>query len=378
MTLHGLWPLLSRIPGAEAVGAAARRSRGSGVHVTAVPSARAVIAAAAAQSVTGVVLVVTSGAREAEDLALSLEDVLGPGAAVDFPSWETLPHERLSPSAQTVGRRLAVLRLLQSGAAGRGALRAVVVPVRALLQPLVGALGRLAPLQVREGDTLELDGFVRELAARGYERIDLVEKRGQFAVRGGIIDVFPPVAEHPVRIELWGDTVEEIRSFAVADQRSLAHVPEGIEVVPVREIPLTDQVRERARALAASHPALIDVLTRIADGVAVEGMEALAPDLDLALMPVWGWGPRARSSEHLDPLGAAQALRLLRPRVAIPIHWGTLHPVGFRWLRPSTRTDPPHTFARLAAEHAPATEVRVLGIGERTTLLPPGAPAAGG
>ena len=279
MTLHGLWPLLSRIPGAEAVGAAARRSRGSGVHVTAVPSARAVIAAAAAQSVTGVVLVVTSGAREAEDLALSLEDVLGPGAAVDFPSWETLPHERLSPSAQTVGRRLAVLRLLQSGDAGRGALRAVVVPVRALLQPLVGALGRLAPLQVREGDTLELDGFVRELAARGYERIDLVEKRGQFAVRGGIIDVFPPVAEHPVRIELWGDTVEEIRSFAVADQRSLAHVPEGVDVVPVREIPLTDQVRERARALAASHPALIDVLTRIADGVAVEGMEALAPVL---------------------------------------------------------------------------------------------------
>ena len=284
MTLHGLRPLLSRIPGVEAVSAAAGASRGADVHVTALPSARAVIAAAAADSVTGVVLVVTSGAREAEDLALALEDVLGPGAAIEFPAWETLPHERLSPSADTVGRRLAVLRRLQAGASDAGGsdagvLRVVVVPVRALLQPLVGSLGRLAPLQVREGDSLELDTFVRDLAARGYERIDLVEKRGQFAVRGGIIDVFPPVAEHPVRIELWGDTVEEIRSFAVADQRSLAHVPEGIDVVPVREIPLTDQVRERARALAASHPSLSDVLTRIADGVAVEGMEALAPVL---------------------------------------------------------------------------------------------------
>lgn len=279
MTLHGLAPLLSRIPGAEVVGAAARSSRGTDVHVTAVPSARAVIAAAAADSVPGVVLVVTAGAREAEDLALALGDVLGPESAVDFPAWETLPHERLSPSADTVGRRLAVLRRLHAVDSDATPLRVVVVPVRALLQPLVGSLGRLAPLHVREGATLDLDTFVRDLAARGYERIDLVEKRGQFAVRGGIIDIFPPIAEHPVRIELWGDTVEEIRSFSVADQRSLAHVPEGVDVVPVREIPLTDEVRERARALAASHPSLTDVLTRIADGVAVEGMEALAPVL---------------------------------------------------------------------------------------------------
>ncbi len=152
--------------------------------------------------------------------------------------------------------------------------------------------------------------------------------------------------------------------------------------VAIRAVPAHH--RGLPRPLAPAAPAIgfvLDAGARIyfpGDTALFAGMEALAPDLDLALMPVWGWGPRARSSEHLDPLGAAQALRLLRPRVAIPIHWGTLHPVGFRWLRPSTRTDPPHTFARLAAEHAPATEVRVLGIGERTTLLPPGAPAAGG
>jgi len=94
----------------------------------------------------------------------------------------------------------------------------------------------------------------------------------------------------------------------------------------------------------------------------------LARDLDLALMPVWGWGPRAQSHEHLDPLGAARALQLLRPRVAIPIHWGTLHPVGFRWLKPFTRVDPPHTFARLAADMAPETTVHVVPVGGRIDL----------
>jgi len=105
-------------------------------------------------------------------------------------------------------------------------------------------------------------------------------------------------------------------------------------------------------------------------------MEDLAPNLDVALMPVWGWGPRAQASEHLDPLGAARALQLLRPRVAIPIHWGTLHPMGLSWLRPSTRVDPPHTFLRLAAELAPSTLVHVVPVGQSLTVEPaPGASA---
>jgi L-ascorbate metabolism protein UlaG (beta-lactamase superfamily) len=101
-----------------------------------------------------------------------------------------------------------------------------------------------------------------------------------------------------------------------------------------------------------------------------EGMSELAIGLDLALMPVWGWGPMLRSSEHLDPLGAARALALIRPRWAVPIHWGSLHPVGMRRLRPSTRVDPPHQFAQLARRYAPATRVRVLGVGSSLDLRP--------
>jgi L-ascorbate metabolism protein UlaG (beta-lactamase superfamily) len=99
------------------------------------------------------------------------------------------------------------------------------------------------------------------------------------------------------------------------------------------------------------------------DTALFEAMRELDRGLDLALIPVWGWGPRARATEHLDPLGAARALELIRPRVAVPIHWGTLHPIGMRWLRPGTRVDPPDAFARFAARIAPDTQVHVVPIG---------------
>jgi L-ascorbate metabolism protein UlaG (beta-lactamase superfamily) len=108
-----------------------------------------------------------------------------------------------------------------------------------------------------------------------------------------------------------------------------------------------------------------------------DGMSELDIGLDLALMPVWGWGPMVRSSEHLDPLMAARAIAVIRPRWAVPIHWGSLHPVGLRRLRPSTRVDPPHQFAQLVRRYAPQTRVRVLGIGSRLDLRP-GVPASAG
>ena len=91
-----------------------------------------------------------------------------------------------------------------------------------------------------------------------------------------------------------------------------------------------------------------------------EEMSAFDIGLDLALIPVWGWGPTAKPDEHLDPMGAARATAVIKPRIAVPIHWGTLHPVGFSWMRPSTRIDPPHQFAQLVRRMAPDTTVRVL------------------
>ena len=104
--------------------------------------------------------------------------------------------------------------------ASHGPLKVVVAPVRSVLQPQVKGLGDLEPVELVPGETAPLEDVVRRLADAAYSRVDLVEKRGEFAVRGGIVDVFPPTEEHPLRVEFWGDDVEEIRSFSVADQRT--------------------------------------------------------------------------------------------------------------------------------------------------------------
>ncbi len=231
----------------------------------------------------GQVLVVTATTREAEDLGSALGALLDPDLVAVFPSWETLPHERLSPRNDTVGRRLAVLRRLahaDPAATGPGgAIRVVVAPVRAVLQPIARGLGDLRPVALAAGDERPLEAVVEDLVAAAYTRTDLVERRGEFAVRGGILDVFPPTEEHPLRLEFWGDTVEEIRWFRVADQRSLEVAEAGMWAPPCRELLLTDDVRERARDLATRLPGVADLLGKVAEGIAVEGMESLQPAL---------------------------------------------------------------------------------------------------
>jgi transcription-repair coupling factor (superfamily II helicase) len=235
------------------------------------------------------VLAVTPTGRDADDLVEALRCLLPADQVVAYPSWETLPHERLSPRPDTVGRRLAVLRRLahpSSDDPATGPIRVVVASIRAVLQPQVPGLGELEPVSVRAGDVIELEELVERLVGIGYARVELVEKRGEFAVRGGILDAFPPTEEHPVRVEFWGDDVEEVRYFTVADQRSSGLAEHGLWAPPCRELLLTTPVRERAKRLASEHPELSEMLDRIADGTPVEGMESLAPVLvdDLRLV----------------------------------------------------------------------------------------------
>ena len=225
------------------------------------------------------VLAVTATSREAEDLVAALHDLLDPDSVAYYPSWETLPHERLSPRSDTVGRRLAVLRRLAHPSESTGGpLQVVVAPVRSVLQPQVKGLGDLEPVELVPGVTAPLDDVVRRLVDAAYSRVDLVEKRGEFAVRGGIVDVFPPTEEHPLRVEFWGDEVEEIRSFSVADQRAMDKA-DRVWAPPCRELLLTDEVRARAKVLGEAHPQLIELTDKIAAGIAAEGMESLAPVL---------------------------------------------------------------------------------------------------
>ena len=259
------------------------------LDLTAPHGLRPLVVAALAARAGRTVLAVTATGREAEELQAALGSLLDPHRVALYPSWETLPHERLSPRADTVGRRLAVLRRLAHPSAddpATGPVDVVVAPVRSLLQPQVKGLGELEPVSLHVGDDAPLDDVVRRLVDLAYARVELVEKRGEFAVRGGILDVFPPTEEHPVRVELWGDEVEEVRTFKVADQRSLDTSEHGLWAPPCRELLLTPQVRERARVLAQEHPELAEMCEKIADGHPVEGMEALAPVLvdDLQLL----------------------------------------------------------------------------------------------
>ncbi|MDX6284926.1 MAG: hypothetical protein QOG53_411 [Frankiales bacterium] len=283
MTLSGLLAAV----GADPALAATRDAVGQPSLELAAPASlrpliAAVIAAEAPQGGGRPVLAVTATGREAEDLVVQLRSFLRPDSVAEYPAWETLPHERLSPRADTVGRRLSVLRRLRHPDPDDPAstpLSVVVAPIRSLLQPQVRGLGDLEPIRIRAGDEIVLDDIVARLVEIAYTRVELVERRGEFAVRGGILDVFPPDDEHPVRLDLWGDTVEEIRQFAVSDQRSLGPAPHGLWAPPCRELLLTAEVRDRAKRLAGEYPGLVDILDRIADGTPVEGMEALAPVL---------------------------------------------------------------------------------------------------
>ena len=246
-------------------------------------------------------LVVTATEREAEALRAAFDCLLPDAEVLDLPAWETLPHERLSPGVETVGRRLHALRRLGGWTPGDPSL-VVVAPVRAALQPIVTGLAEVQPIVLRQGQRgVDLAATAERLVALAYTRVDLVTRRGEFAVRGGILDVFSPIAEHPVRVDFFGDEVDQLRGFSVADQRSLDVVPDAAELVPARELLLTPAVQQRARELQHEFPNLAQMLAKVADGIPVEGMESLAPVLADGLVPVTTYLPPGAAVCVLSP-----------------------------------------------------------------------------
>ncbi|MXP22916.1 transcription-repair coupling factor [Gordonia sp. HNM0687] len=258
------------------------------LDITAPDAARPFVVACLASATPGEsapapLLVVSANGREADDLTAELAELLDdPSAVAQFPSWETLPHERLSPSADTVGQRLAVLhRLAEPDDAAP--LRVVVTTVRSLVQPMAPGLGSVRTILLREGLELDFEQLLTDLVEMAYERVDMVGRRGEFAVRGGILDVFPTTADYPVRVEFWGDEITEMRAFSVADQRSQPEIDAStVRIHPGRELILSTEVRARAADLAVEHAGekvLADMLAKLAEGIPVEGMEALIPML---------------------------------------------------------------------------------------------------
>ncbi|NBP84336.1 MAG: transcription-repair coupling factor, partial [Mycobacteriaceae bacterium] len=262
----------------------AERAAGRPENLAVVGPVSAQLFVACALARGGPLLVVTATGREADDLTAELRGVYGEAAAM-FPAWETLPHERLSPGVDTVGSRLLLLRRLARPDDARLGLplAVVVTSVRSLLQPMAADLAEIEPVTFEVGAEQDFDAVVARLVDLAYTRVDMVGRRGEFAVRGGILDVFPPTAEHPVRVEFWGDEISEMRMFAVADQRSIPEIDvAAVIAVPCRELLLSDEVRCKAAELAAHSPVgenavvggVADMLAKLAEGIPVDGMEA--------------------------------------------------------------------------------------------------------
>jgi transcription-repair coupling factor (superfamily II helicase) len=219
-------------------------------------------------------LIVTSSSRSAEDLASELRELHN--RVLEFPAWETLPHERLSPRSDTVARRLATLADL---ADPNNENSIVVAPIRAVIHRFIADLAS-QPLQSLEiGSEVDLTTLITDLTELAYTRTDLVEKRGEFAVRGGIVDLFLPLSEHPVRIDFFGDEIEELSYFDVASQRTTDPVIGKLAILPCRELLLNADIRARAESAKSKYPAALEILDRVAQGISTEGMESLIPIL---------------------------------------------------------------------------------------------------
>ncbi|MCK4176386.1 transcription-repair coupling factor [Aciditerrimonas ferrireducens] len=225
-------------------------------------------------------LVVTPTQADAERVAHDLRAFL-PAAEVElFPAWDTLPFERVSPESWAMAQRLRVLWRLQGHpAAAAGPVTVVVAPVRAVLQRLGVLEETTAPVRVALGSSMGRDELVARLVALGYRREYQVEHRGEVAVRGSIVDVFPPDGEDAVRIDFFGDEVDRLAVLDPGDQRSGEALSEVL-LVGCREVLPTPAVAERAARLLEEQPWAAAQWRRLADGEVFDGMEAFWPWLD--------------------------------------------------------------------------------------------------
>jgi len=251
------------------------------------------------------VLVITPTGAAADQLAHDLEAFADPGPGsvhVEvFPAWETLPFERVSPDVSTMGHRLRLLWRL--GGASHGAVTPdiVVAPVKAVLQRLGPFRSAARPVVVARGDRVDVEELVGRLVSMGYRRESIMEHRGELAVRGGIVDVFPSTSDDPIRIDLWGDEVDRLTRFDVADQRSIEDAG-PVELFGCRELVTDETMRKRAAELVGSAPWGRHQWNRLADGDQFDGMES--------------WLPWLADSEELitDLLGDDALVVLVEPR----------------------------------------------------------------
>ena len=219
------------------------------------------------------ILLVTTSTRRADELTAELKDYLAQSSVCNFPPWETLPHERLSPKSDTITERFKSLNSINSNNT-----KIIVTSIRALLQPIIKNDLTHTKIDLSAGKDYELENLIADLSRFGFNRVDLVERRGDFAVRGGIVDIFPADQEHPVRIDYFGDQIEEISYFSISDQRSISSI-KSLIIYPCRELLIDEKIKLNAAKLGERFPQLKELTEKITEGIYFEGIESLAAGL---------------------------------------------------------------------------------------------------
>ncbi|WP_407352276.1 transcription-repair coupling factor [Luteimonas sp. R10] len=290
------------------------------------PSALAWSILRAARAHERPLLVVARDNQHAHQIESDLRTLGGDAAdlpVLPFPDWETLPYDQFSPHPDIVSQRLAALHRLP--ALERGI---VVVPVQTLMQrvaPRSYVIGRTFDMRV--GQRLDLDAEKRRLDSAGYRHVPQVLDPGDFAVRGGLLDVYPMGAEAPYRIELFDQDIESIRSFEPESQRSLDKV-EAIRMLPGRELPLDEAAREHAMAALGER---FDIDQRrsslfqdLKSGLAPAGVEYY--------LPLFFEPPRERLLDaNQEPASTAVLFDYLAEGTVPVIESGALEAAGHFW-----------------------------------------------
>lgn len=262
---------------------AGRLLKGEDTSVTAAASARGYFLAALSEYLRahdqGPLLAVVPEARDAYKTAadaLAFMRSPRPGErpllpVEVFPAWESLPFEHISPSPPVMGTRMRVLWRLLHGDRG---LRLVVASARSALARIDPNCVPGEPIVFTAGTETDFLGTVETLTAWGYHRTFQVEARGEFAVRGGILDVWPAGGDFPIRLEFSGDEIEAVRGFSVATQRSIAPIEGEVLVFPARELRPRQAICRRAVELMESNPENARVWESFSEGMYFAGMES--------------------------------------------------------------------------------------------------------
>jgi transcription-repair coupling factor (superfamily II helicase) len=249
--------------------------------------------------------------------AAASDDPLAPPAVLELPPPDLSPYAEVQPDRRTVLRRMAALFRLSRGFAPR----VLVASAAALFRRVLPR----APFEdlcqvITAKTTLDREATIAALVRAGFARAPVVEDAGTFAVRGAVIDLFPPVYRHPVRIELFGDEIESIRLYDAATQRTLRAL-DAVHLHPVRETIATAGADTRAKILAAADAAVYPssktrrLLEQIDDGETFFGIEALAPAFHARMVPMFDYLPAGALSVIEDPEAVVEAARRQESRL---------------------------------------------------------------